>query len=238
MIPSLYHFHSQIRRHNLSHKTLYLVSAMILFYSLFDGIISYVTPLILTQAGFSESTMGLIISSSSVAGMIFDFIICRVFKNANFRKIFFVVFILCGLYPLILGSAQSVWIFVIAMALWGIYFDLGNFGGLNFLSNYIVKREHTSSSGVMQVFKSLGYILAPILAGLTIGEAVGWEPFILAWIFLIISFVFFLSITILEVTKTKKHPVQKVQPTVPALSIFQEMHLWARTITLLRRVFI
>ena len=51
------------------------------------------------------------------------------------------------------------------MALWGIYFDSLNFGIVDFLSNFTKKQEHAESSGVIEMFYSLGYLIAPIVAG-------------------------------------------------------------------------
>ena len=234
-MPSFHHLQHHIHRYGLKNKPLYLLSSVILFYALFDGVITYTTPLLLTEAGFSQSMMGFIIGTSSITGMIFDFIICRIFKNANFRKIFLAVFVLCSLYPLVLGSANSIWAFLLAMGIWGIYFDLGNFGSLNFLSKYVKPKEHISSAGVFQVFKSCASILAPLFAGLAIGTQVGWKPFILAWLFLGIAFVFFLAL--LFVSKNQKEIVSHtaLSSSRPLrMSLLKELHLWIMTITMLR----
>jgi len=51
------------------------------------------------------------------------------------------------------------------MGVWGLYYDLLNFGSFDFVSQAVEKGEYVLSSGVMSVFKSLGCFLAPILAG-------------------------------------------------------------------------
>ena len=51
------------------------------------------------------------------------------------------------------------------MALWGFYYEALNFALVDFLSGFSKKWEHAQSSGVVQMFYSLGYLLAPLLAG-------------------------------------------------------------------------
>ena len=73
-------------------RCIYLLAFMLMFWTLFDSTITYVTPLIITERGFSDTMMGLIYASSSVIGAFFDFFICKLFKkiqmeNKSFRKI-------------------------------------------------------------------------------------------------------------------------------------------------------
>ncbi|MDD3035788.1 MAG: MFS transporter [Candidatus Saccharimonadaceae bacterium] len=207
-----------------------------MFWCVFDGLLSYITPIVLTEAGFSETMMGIIIGTSSIAGAVFDFFLCRVFKKASFKRIFLIMFIVCAIYPLILWQAKSFWVFIIAMALWGIYYDLFNFGSLDYLGNNTNKQEHASSSGVLQVFRSLGYLLAPIFAGFVIGEAVGWESFALSWVFLLIAAVFYIGLV--RMTKEKKRETECQELVCDNLQIKKEIRLWKKTTSLLKPVLI
>jgi MFS family permease len=54
------------------------------------------------------------------------------------------------------------------MALWGLVYDLRNFGKFNFMSLYVNKREHDSGFGVLSVFENLGYFIGPVIAGAVI----------------------------------------------------------------------
>lgn len=176
-------------------KGLYLLSIVILFWALFDGIITYIAPIVITESGMSKTLMGIIIGTSSIAGALFDFIACRLFSNTYYKKLFMIMFVICLVIPLILFKAHSFLMFVIAMALWGIYYDLKNIGIFNYVGRFTPKEEHTESFGVLQVFSAVGYLVAPLLVGILIAESLGWEPFILSWIFLAISIVFFVILT-------------------------------------------
>src|SRR6185503_11873762 len=101
-------------------------------------------------------------------------------------------FAVCMLYPLILWQAKGVWMFLLAMAMWGIYFDLENFGNFDFVGRKADTEVHASHFGMLLSFKSVGYLLAPLIAGLLIGATtVGSRPFIFSWIVLGIAGVFF-----------------------------------------------
>jgi len=225
-MPTIKHLIEHTKQYGNKHKTLYILALMLLFWAIYDGILSFVSPLIITQAGISGTLMGIIIGTSSISGAFFDFIACRIFKNTLFRRMFLIMFILCFIYPLLLYQAKSFWMFLIAMAIWGIYYDLKNFGEFDFIGKHIQPIDHSSSFGVLQVFISLGYLLAPILAGFMIGEVVGWKPFVLSWIFLGISIIFFLGLLIL--TKKSKSTTINSKKSPRKINFFMEISLWKK----------
>ncbi len=195
-MPNLNHLYSHIKKYGSRHQSLYFLSIMLFFFAIFDGIISYITPLMLTEKGFSDTAMGVIIGSSSIFGAFFDFIFCRFFKNTTYRRVFMLMFIVCFFYPLILWKAKMTWLFVVAMAIWGVYYDLYNYGTFDFVGRHTKKEEHSSSFGVIQVFKSLGAIIAPLVAGFTIISAVTFGSIMLTWLFLGISILLFIALLI------------------------------------------
>lgn len=214
-----------IKTYGFKHKALYAMSFLILFWCLFDGILDYILPLVITGGGLSKTMMGIIIGSSSVAGFVFDIFLCKILKSTNVRRTYLILFIICAIYPLILLNAKTVWIFLIAMGVWGIYYDLFNIGKYDFVGRYTEKEEHASSSGVLQVFLSIGYLLAPLFAGLIIGGVIGKEPFILSWIFLGIAFVFFIVLLII----LKKNKVNKLTYDGENKKVhnkYTEWHIW------------
>jgi MFS family permease len=170
----------------------YLFALSIFFWTLFDSVLMYVTPLLMEERGFSIGIIGLIIGTSSMSGAIFDFFICKFFKNSDFRRIYLTMFAICLLYPLLLSQANNIWLFLFAMSVWGIYFDFYGFGAFNFIGRYTKPSDHSTSFGIVQVFRALGGVLAPLLAGLVIASSIDWQIFAMSWIFLGIGFVFFI----------------------------------------------
>jgi MFS family permease len=224
---TLRHLVVHLKRYDTKHKALYFLSFMLLFWAIYDGIISYITPLVIVEEGMSKTLMGIVMAASSVAGALFDFLMCRLFKSLLFRRVFLVMFTICFLYPLILWQAKTFFLYLIAMGLWGIYYDLKSFGVFDFVGWHTAKEEHSSSFGVASVFLSLGYLLAPILAAALIGELVDWKPFVLAWVFLLISLVFFVILLILTRNERNQIPLSNISESRP-VNFFAEFGLWRK----------
>ncbi|MFA5134625.1 MAG: MFS transporter [Patescibacteria group bacterium] len=188
-MPTLHHFIINIKRYGNEHKPLYYFSVMILFFVIFDGIMTFLVPVTITDAGISESTMGMIIGSSSIAGIIFDFFLCWLFRNSNYKRILLVMIIIAALFPYMLWRADSIFLFLIAMAIWGFYFDLLSISTFDFIGKRTPFAQHAASFGIVQFFQALGYLIAPLLVGFVIGETLGIQPFIMAGVFLAIALV-------------------------------------------------
>lgn len=240
-MPTFRNIFQHARKYGLKHKPLYALSFLILFWSVFDGIISYITPLVIVEHGLSKTLMGIIYGSSSVAGALFDFLLCRFFKDTHFRRVYLVMFIVCFFYPFILWQASVWWLYLIAMALWGIYYDLHNFGDFDFVSRQTKEEEHASSFGVIQAFRSVGYMLAPLVAGLAIGnlidKTVDIKPFILSLFFLIIAFVFYF--VLIKLAKKEK-AVCEIKPKgkISNINVLGEIKVWKKIIVLILPVLI
>lgn len=225
-MSTIKHLISHVQRYGAKHRILYLMVMMILFWAVFDGIVTYITPLIITERGISKTIMGLIIGFSAVAGAVFDLIMCWLFKHAKHRRILLIMFAVCLVYPLLLWQAKTVSIFLLVMVLWGVYYDLHNIANLEFVGRHIEKEEHSSSFGMIQVFQSFGYFLAPILAGLIIGTAIDWKPLALAWIFLLVSVVFF--IVFLIYAKKEREVDLAIAERLHPRNFLLELSLWHR----------
>jgi len=145
---------------------LFSVGIMVFFFVIFDGVLMYLAPIIITGAGISESLMGLIIGSSSIAGMLFDLVLCRVFKETNYRRMFLLMLLMGALYPLFLFGGTTVTIYLVAMAVWGFYYDFYNIGTLDFVGRAANPKQHATNFGVLRAFEGLGYLLAPFLGSI------------------------------------------------------------------------
>ena len=225
-MSSIRHLYIHIKQYRESHKPLYVLSVMIFFWTIFDSILSYAIPLILTEHGLSSTMMGLVIGSSSIAGAGFDFLMCRFVKRVDFRRVFMGMFAISALYPLILWQATIIPMYLLGMVIWGIYYDLLNFGIFDFVSRHTEKNEHSASFGVVQVFRSLGGIIAPLIASLLIIDLVDWKTFAGSFLFLSIGFLFLIFLLIL--TRKKKMIVTCVEENCceKPKNFLNEIHLW------------
>lgn len=115
--------------------------------------------------------------------------------------------------------------FVLAMAIWGLYFDLMNFGTLDFVGRKADESERADHFGRLSIFKELGYMLAPLVVGLVIGESdiIGAPPLILMCIFLGISVLFFVVVTSIS-KKEKQEYIEDEKLRIR--NVFVEIYLW------------
>lgn len=197
---------------NEARASLYLVATMMLFWTMAEGIVSFITPVKIEEAGFSDTMMGIIIGTSSIAGALFDLVAVKLFKDTYYKRIFSAMFILGLMYPLILMHATEPLVFVIAMGIWGVYYDLRNIGNYDFVARTSADENSSGHFGVIQSFQSVGWILGPIISGFLVGETVGWESYAAIYVFLGIALVCFLGLAAL--TKKKDDPSHRARPEI------------------------
>jgi len=137
-------------------------------------------------------------------------------------------FAICLAYPLVLHLSDSIWVFLFAMAVWGVYFDLFNISTFDFVSRYSVQKLHASGFGVIQIFRALADIIAPLALGFLAADALGWRPFELYWCYLIAGFVFFVLLS------WRMRHVQPQKLRVRHKHLLLEARLWKK---ILRRLF-
>ncbi len=194
---------AKITNFSLDKKIFLNIVLIVLFWAIFDGTFSYLIPIFFSEIGLTKTQMGLIISSSSAFGAIFDFLLSRFLKKTHYRRLFFFFYIFCSIFPIVLWSSHKLLFFsIIAMAIWGLYYDLMNFAIFDFIGNHS-KSENSQRFGIVSIFKSVGISIAPILAGALIINAVTFKPFLTAYIFLFISFLFYLVLVRLSSKDTQ-----------------------------------
>lgn len=184
--------------------------AMMLFWTLSEGIVSFIVPLKIAGSGVSDTLLGVILGTSSIAGALFDLVVVRLFKNTYYKRIFAIMFALCLAFPLIIIQATTPLLFVLGMVVWGIYYDLRNIGNFDYIARTTKKEDHAKNFGMLQVFQSVGWILGPIIVGFLVGEQVGWEPFAAIYIFLGIALACFIILSLVTGDrKSKPHDARK-----------------------------
>ena len=185
-----------MQRYGKNHTLRYRVFLMIFFWSIFDGILTYMLPILIVDRGFSQGEMGMILGSSSLVGAVFDIIASKYIRAPHFLRLYLSVLILSVSFLGILYVASTMWVFLLALGLWGIYWDLYHFANFDFISRTIPTGEHTSAFGILGVFQALGVLLAPIITGFLIAETISSDPFIFSGAMLVISSIIFVSVYI------------------------------------------
>lgn len=184
---------NHIQTYKSSKSPLYSFALLFFFISIFDAVFSYVAPVILEQNQLSPTHIGIIIGSISLFGALFDIILFKIIKEVHVRRILLTVIVLSLAALLIFWYANTMVLYLFSMALWGLIYDLRNFGKFNFMSKYIEKKDHSSAFGITSVFENLGYFIGPLIVGmLLVGPHVQQEVLYLCVFFLLCSFLMFL----------------------------------------------
>jgi len=142
------------------------MSVILFFVYLGDAILSDWVPSFMQVALGGSLLMGLVISFSSVVGFASDLIFPQLLRKFKARRI-----ILLAMGASLVFSGILMWttswswpvLFLLAMAVWGIYYELLWFGSAQFVSDNVPTESHSGVWGVLSVFKSLAYFIGPIV---------------------------------------------------------------------------
>ncbi len=136
------------------------------FFSLADAIMSYFSPVYIEGRISNSFIMGLILSASSAVGILADVFLGAFTKNRRFT--FFLKFAIIGgiLFPLIFLLLPAYTpVLLLAMAIWGVYFELNLFSRNHFIHEHTSHEFHDLGWGIIQAFNSVAYLVGPIIAG-------------------------------------------------------------------------
>lgn len=143
-----------------------MVSMMLFFVYLGDGILSDWVPSFVQSSTHSSLVMGLIISFSSMVGFGADLVFPEILKNFKTKKL-----ILMGIGTSLIFSGVLLWtinrpllvLFLVAMAVWGLYYEFLGFGGQQFVAESVPMVSRSGAWAVLGIFKSLAYFFGPIM---------------------------------------------------------------------------
>lgn len=208
----------------------FVVGAMMFFMMLFDGILGFAVPIAITSHGVSKSMMGFIFGFSSIAGAFFDFYLSHTVKSVHYKRMYIGMFLVAALYGLVLYGSNSILFFLVAMGLWGMYFDFLNFANYDFISRSLPKEKFTRGFTIIDFSKSFGYVIAPIIAGAIILNTVPPSAYITAFIFLLSALLGYL-VLITFFTSKSTEDTHLQHRKLPAL---KEIVVWIRMIKTFR----
>lgn len=143
--------------------------AFILFFALLsDAILSDWIPVYMQSVLGSAFLMGMVMSFSSVVGLTADFIFPQILKGTTVRKLMFLAIFSSVVFSLVaLWSTYMpfIFIFLVAMTVWGFYYEFLGFASQQFVAETAGIHERSAVWGVMGAFRSLAYFLGPLLGG-------------------------------------------------------------------------
>jgi len=214
---------------------LYTASAMLFFWAIYDGILSYLTPILMESRGFTNTQIGLLISVSAISGAAFDFVISKFFRFSHYLRFFVFTFIICLTYPLLLWSSSSLYIYFLLMAAWGLTYDFVNFGIYDLSARISHKNERTQNITFIGTFKSVGYTIGPLLIAFLISYW-SFSPSSLYFIYLFLALSLCAYVVLFSLSPPRDffQPVSHLKP----IRWITEISLWRKFIRLLLPVLI
>ena len=184
---------SRLSQKKKSTNLVYVAALLIFFWTVFDVILSYLAPVLITERGFTNSQMGLIIASSSFFGAIFDLFLTRFLRSTNYLKTFFLILLISCLFPFVLWFSSNIFVYLLAMAIWGLYFDIYTFASYDFVSrNAVTSDQHSRDFGIIELFRSMGGLIAPITVTLIVTDKIDFGVFLWPLMFLLVGWCFYL----------------------------------------------
>lgn len=111
--------------------------------------------------------MGIVISFQSVIGFIADLVFPGLLKNTRSKSMLIWAIIMSGATSVMLiGSVYFpfVLLFLLTMAVWGVYYELMNFAQYQFMGSTVPSHMRSSAWSVSNIFYNLSYFLGPLFA--------------------------------------------------------------------------
>lgn len=192
-------FHQQLSNKRIVFS---IFATSVFLFALADGIFSYQVPLWLFSIVHDFALVGIVMSSSSLIGFLCDLVFPKILRGRKYQFFALATFVVAG-FTQITALLLHNWLGgILAMALWGVYYELFLFGLYHFLHTEIDPAQHASGWGVTESLRSLGLVIAPILISLLVLFPV--SPFVY-------SFTFFVGAGILNVLLLRRqNRVQKM----------------------------
>lgn len=146
-----------------------LILLPILAVFMIDNIVGYMFPIVVQETVSSNTLMGLIMASSSFVGLLVDFFFAQLFRNSKWYQQLIWGMVLATLFPVftLLGrEGMSVFLFLIASLIWGVYFELLGFGMQGYIVAEDKKRDYSQDWGIIFFIIEIARISGPIIASI------------------------------------------------------------------------
>lgn len=199
---------------------LILYCTIIFFLSTGDAIMSYVSPIFIEDKVNNPLIMGIILSASSLVGLTCDLLFPQWFRKKRY-SFFLLAAIVCALtFPLLfILFPPHIIVLLFAMLIWGIYYEFMVFSNFNFINKHVTPKEHASSWGILETFRSTAYLIGPIMASLLL-SITATSTLYITLIFVLFSFICFMTFFKYRL----KSEVPEAKPA--SRNPLQELKLW------------
>ena len=153
---------------NINYQDEKLTNFLSILFLLFliDAILSYWVPNFIQNIVGNSFYMGLIVSFSSIIGLIFDMIFSEALIGSRVKKVIWLLAGGIGLFIIFLGLSflKPLLIFLLlAMAGWGFYYDLFGFSSQQYVSETTSVQNRPLVWSIVSFIRNLAYFIGPII---------------------------------------------------------------------------
>lgn len=179
-----------VRSVSLPKKFLFYLAVLALV-QLADALMTYIAPVVIERTVQNAGIMGIIIASSSLIGMVMDFVFAKTFVGKKFH--FFLRFLLAiaFFFPLSLLFFKFIPSFIFGMVIWGVYFEAMVFSNYHAIHEFVEPHLHAKAWGAIMLLRNFTLVVGPFVASRYGGETLSTGLY-LAIIFYIIAMVLFI----------------------------------------------
>lgn len=200
---------------------------VIFAWSVSDSVISTLSSVLIESAVANTFLLGIIFAFSSLVGFGCDLLFSKIFVAKPMPFFLKAALILSIALPLLfLFAPITIPILLLAMAIWGIYYEFLTFSDFSFIDQVAQKHQFSAAMGLIQTTYAIMFVIsAPIIGYLA--RSSYKLPFFIGVVALV-----FASLTARSLFKhLRLHQVRRETP--PAFTTGQTVHIW---LVLLKRV--
>jgi MFS family permease len=140
-------------------------SLIIFLVSVGDAIMSYLSPVYIESYVSNSLIMGIVISFSSLIGLLCDLYFPKFFSGRGFAFFSWLTLLAALIFPAaFILLPPVVTVFLVGMAAWGIYYELLHFSQFHFISRFLPGNQFARGWGILTAFKSAAYLVGPLIA--------------------------------------------------------------------------
>jgi len=216
-------------------RALLFFCVIIFLVEMADSIMAYVAPIFLENGVKNSFYMGIILSSSSVAGLVCDAIFPSLFRSKRHSFFLWNTVILALTFPAIfLFFPHALPEFIFAMVIWGIYYEFLVFSKAYFIEAFIKMDRHAMAWGILNTFRSLTMVISPIFVPVLLDRGVE-EPLIATFVLLVLGLI---GIVLFSKMFPHKERVVIQEVVVKRTSALKELIIWRHLIIKIWPIFL
>lgn len=157
-----------------------------------DAVMSYITPIFLENHIENEMLLGIVFASSSAVGFLYDIYAGSYLKHKTHKFFLLSTAAVAILFPtFLLIDKGNIIYYLMAMAIWGIYYESKSFSQFNYIKRFVPKQSYPLAWGIIGNLASLAYLIGPIIASTLLVTSLELPLY-----FSLILFIFSLVLTI------------------------------------------